>query len=93
MGGVASRLPDNDVKTKVNSIIAKIDETLSKVGAGAAATAAVVGQLEEGTNNLRAVIAAVPDDALGQRARAGDRNLGASAAKVGSEYPDARALA
>jgi len=64
VGGVASRLPDNDVKTKVNQCIAAIDESLGLLGNGAAEASAVVGQLEKGTNELRAAIAAVPDDAL-----------------------------
>ncbi|MFI5456576.1 MAG: hypothetical protein ACHRXM_14100 [Isosphaerales bacterium] len=64
VGGVASRLPDNDVKTNVNRCITAIDESLRLMGSRASDVSAVVGQLEKGTNELRAAIAAVPDDAL-----------------------------
>jgi hypothetical protein len=64
VGGVASRLPDNDVKANVTLCITTLEESLRQVGSGAAAATAVLAQLEKGESELRAAIAAVPDDAL-----------------------------
>ena len=64
VGGVASRLPDSDVKTNVNRAITAIEESLQTVQKGAAQATAVLAELEQGQSVLRAAIAAVPDDAI-----------------------------
>ncbi len=64
VAGVASRLPDNDVKANVNRCISALEESLSLVEIGTATATGVLAQLEKGESELRAAIAAVPDDAL-----------------------------
>jgi hypothetical protein len=64
VGGVASRLPDGDAKTNVNKAVAAVETTIHQAGKGAAEAVGIVGKLEKGTNDLLAVVAAVPDDAL-----------------------------
>ena len=64
VGGVASRLDDGEAKTEVLRCVASIEGALQLAADGTVAAAAAVGQLEKGTNALRAAIAAVRDDAL-----------------------------
>jgi len=62
--GVTSRLPDSEAKGNVDRCLVAIDQSLKLVGHGAAQAAAVIGQLEKGTNELRGAVAAVSDDTL-----------------------------
>ena len=64
ISGVASRLPEGDVKSSVTRCIARITESFRITGTGLRQAAEVFAQLEQETSELRAVIAAVPDEAL-----------------------------
>jgi hypothetical protein len=64
VGGIASRLPEGPTKTDVNGTIAIVDATLQKARKIATTAPEVLKQLENGTNGLRAAVAAIPDDAV-----------------------------
>ncbi len=64
LGGVASRLPDGDSKNRVNLAIQSVTNTLNEARGGTAEALGAVSQLEQGTNDLLAAVAAVPDDTL-----------------------------
>jgi hypothetical protein len=64
ISGVASRLPEGDVKSSLTRCIATITESFRITGTGLREAAVVFAQLEQETNELRAVIAAVPDEEL-----------------------------
>jgi hypothetical protein len=64
LSGVASRLPAGDARTKVDNAIQSVKTTIDTVRAGATSAVGVIAELEKGTNDLLAAVAAVPDDAL-----------------------------
>jgi hypothetical protein len=64
VGGTASRLPDGPAKTEVNRTIALVDATLQEARNAGTTAPQVLKQLENGTNGLRAAVAAIPEDAI-----------------------------
>jgi hypothetical protein len=64
--GIASRLPatSGDSRSQIETALSSLEESVRRVGGGIAEASAVIGHLEAGINQLRAAVAAVPDDAL-----------------------------
>lgn len=62
--GVASRLSDTEAKARVERCLDELDAALARARNDAAFAPTAIAALEAGTNQLRAAVAAVPDDAL-----------------------------
>ena len=91
VGGVASRLPDGGPKTNVTHSIEAVETTLTQIRGGAVQAVAAIGQLEKGTNELLAAVAAIPDDSLRSALERRDPVLATPPSCPGPRHPRARA--